>query len=380
MTTHYEKIQALGNRMASNLETMGVSASFGDGGLTLADKILQIQHFTDGLLLWADKDIIQTGDTVNVYALLLDERKAVSGETILFNGLETTQTLVVNTETSVGNNYRFTNIPTLTDYSQKIYLNEEQTVYLTKGNQRDLFIWVPSTPSAYAIPIDDGSPICVENGIIKLKSNGADWTYDASSTNTNKITSTISDVTITETMQGTTGSDGVATVSYTGVGAGNLNVQATHGTLQSETYSILDALMIDRGTTDNHNDSVWNSVTYMSRGAEYTTISNETSNASKFIRIEGDINIELDVLTSMPMIESLFSVNNSATILKAITGNDCIMSSNEWKHIKITIQNNKLTVENGTISNYDVTDFNRIYLRSGGNYQTCFKNLMIYPI
>ena len=137
--------------------------------------------------------------------------------------------------------------------------------------------------------------------------------------------------------------------------------------------------MFDQGTNLNHNDSIWNSVTYMSRGEEYTTISNGTSNASKFIRIEGDINIELDVLTSMPMTEYIFTINNSATTIKTITGNDCIMSTNEWKHIKITIQNNKLTIENGTITNYDVTDFNRIYLRSGGNYQTCFKNLMIYP-
>ena len=300
MTTHYEKIQALGNRMASNLETMGVSASFGDGGLTLADKILQIQHFTDGLLLWADKDIIQIDDTVNVYALLLDERKAVSGETILFNGLETTQTLVANTETTVSNCYKLTNV-TLSG-SDRIYLNEEQSIYLYSavGN-----LMLYDGGSRYLTISNE--IISVENGIITVYAleTGEKKTVDATSTNTNKITSTLSDVTIAETMQGTTGSNGVATVSYTGKGTGVLNIQAYNSMriISSEIYSIFDTLMFDQGTIANHNDSIWNNTNYLTRGEEYTTIFNENSGVSKFIVITGDISIELDISTSMQMTE-----------------------------------------------------------------------------
>ena len=55
------------------------------------------------------------------------------------------------------------------------------------------------------------------------------------------------------------------------------------------------------------------------------------------------------------------------------------MTQNEWKHIKMIIKDNKLTVEDTSIIDYDVTGFNRFYLRSIANQQIQFKNLMIYP-
>lgn len=51
MTTHIEKIQALGNKMVENLNKQGVSASFEDGGMTLANKILDIKPFTTTISL-----------------------------------------------------------------------------------------------------------------------------------------------------------------------------------------------------------------------------------------------------------------------------------------------------------------------------------------
>ena len=54
MTTHIEKIQALGNKMVENLNKQGVSASFEDGGMTLANKILDIKPFTTTISLTSD--------------------------------------------------------------------------------------------------------------------------------------------------------------------------------------------------------------------------------------------------------------------------------------------------------------------------------------
>lgn len=54
MTTHIEKIQALGNKMVENLNKQGVSASFEDGGMTLANKILDIKPFTTTISLSSD--------------------------------------------------------------------------------------------------------------------------------------------------------------------------------------------------------------------------------------------------------------------------------------------------------------------------------------
>ena len=143
---------------------------------------------------------------------------------------------------------------------------------------------------------------------------------------------------------------------------------------------VWDTLIFDRGTTDSHNDSIWNNTNYITRGEEYSTIFNENSGVSKFIAITGDINIELDIRTSMEMTEQLFRINNTGTTLKDITGNDCRMTTNEWKRIRIIILDNKLTVEDGTITNYDVTGFNRLYIRLLANQQNQFKNLMIYPV
>ena len=54
MTTHIEKIQALGNKIVENLNKQGVSASFEDGGMTLANKILDIKPFTTTISLSSD--------------------------------------------------------------------------------------------------------------------------------------------------------------------------------------------------------------------------------------------------------------------------------------------------------------------------------------
>lgn len=55
-----------------------------------------------------------------------------------------------------------------------------------------------------------------------------------------------------------TDSNGEATITYTGTGAGKLNVVAESGTFQSEPYSIIDAIAKDNGTTDT---SLWASST-----------------------------------------------------------------------------------------------------------------------
>ena len=69
--TLYQNIQTLGNKMATNLTTMGVPSTFNEGGLTLADKILEIEKFNNGLLLSADKNIGQNTDTIHLTAMLI---------------------------------------------------------------------------------------------------------------------------------------------------------------------------------------------------------------------------------------------------------------------------------------------------------------------
>jgi len=49
--THIERLEKLGNKLVTNLNTMGVNAKFSDGALTLADKILNISTMQFEVLL-----------------------------------------------------------------------------------------------------------------------------------------------------------------------------------------------------------------------------------------------------------------------------------------------------------------------------------------
>ena len=85
MTTHYQKILALGTKMAENLTTMGVPSQFSEGGLTLADKILEIRSMSDGIFLFGRDDIIQTGGTARFSGVCLDDSKLVRDTVELFS-------------------------------------------------------------------------------------------------------------------------------------------------------------------------------------------------------------------------------------------------------------------------------------------------------
>lgn len=193
---------------------------------------------------------------------------------------------------------------------------------------------------------------------------------------------------------GTTDANGVAHLKknasgqdvngYVGTGAGEVDVIASldnpisQGSIVSETYSIWDTLQYDGGTINDHNDTIWNNIDYLSRGEEYSTITRDGNEALKFITITGDICIEFDLMTTMGNAAGLLSVRNGSTTLKAITGTDCGGVSNTWKHIKITIIGSKLTLEGSSIVDFDVTNFNRLYFRSASGYQTNFKDLKVY--
>lgn len=94
--THIDNIIALGNKIVDNLNTMGVSASFNDGALTLADKILDIQtaDYSNILLLYADAKIISKDEALELYALYLQDGLPVSNETITFTVKDANDTIV----------------------------------------------------------------------------------------------------------------------------------------------------------------------------------------------------------------------------------------------------------------------------------------------
>lgn len=271
MTTHYQKIQALGNRMASNLETMGVSASFNDGGLTLADKILMIQHFTNGLLLYGDKDIIQTSETVNLSAVLLKDGKAVSGETITFF-----QEIIPTTKIDTNVEYWCYTVDgdgEITFTGKTVGLFQEGQQLYTTGWGSNGTISVSISNSTLTVA-KDGTPL-----------SPLSFTYDSSKPLEIWVNKTYTILTNTFGVIGTdtTDSSGVASVSYVGKGTGKLNIKCINGTLQSETYGIMDYEWYDTGVTGTTSlYFLQNSDVTRSIGDDGTTISNSHATSSRY--------------------------------------------------------------------------------------------------
>ncbi len=94
----YQNIQALGNRMVSNLTAKGVSAQFSDGGLTLADKILDINQFNDGVFLASDKKIGQSSNTVHLSAMVVDDGMFKVGEPVIIEDKVNTTPIYTKTK------------------------------------------------------------------------------------------------------------------------------------------------------------------------------------------------------------------------------------------------------------------------------------------
>ena len=255
MTTHYQKIQALGNKMVSNLESMGVSANFNDGGMTLADKILEIQHFDNGLKLYADKNIGQIGDKINLYALVLKDNIAQSGKTILFKGLVnstgTTKTFNANSINIIGDKYEITSFPNLS-IGSKVYLDKDHKIWLVHmgGDYGTVLQFlnqtekdVNGTGALTKIVVENNTLTYWVNGIygatIDFKNNGYD--RDLSVITTENNTLTITDYSV----YGVTGNNGIANVTYTCSGVGDKNIQAIYQSSDSILSSTMSITVVE---------------------------------------------------------------------------------------------------------------------------------------
>lgn len=292
MTTHYQKIQALGNRMVSNLETMGVSASFSDGGLTLADKILQIQHFNDGLILYADKSIAQSSDTVNLYALFLKEGIAQSNKAVSFlenNNPIGSRTLIEDEDNFVGDSYEFSSIPTLGE-GEYVYLDADHKAYLVKYGDSIELAWESSgggRGSAYGI-----SKLSFKNGVLYYVASGVSFSNNVSHLDMSVIHPTIANVSIKGSA--VTDAKGIATLPYTCTGAGLKIITAESGTFVSEPYPVCDATILDVGTSTTYYNG-WTDTGVSPSRDTYTTLHNTTSSsAARYLRINNSTSLVFD--------------------------------------------------------------------------------------
>lgn len=287
MTTHYQKIQALGNRMAENLTIMGVPSQFDEGGLTLADKILEISSgITTGLLLYGDKKVAQSGDTVNLSMMVLEDGEFQPNTNVILHEtiLDKTYSTYSSISKSIGDNWviegPFENIISSSDTSG--------TTITAWGNGK-LTVSVGGATVYHDSEAGSISKISYINKILSYNNKTVDLTeYNASfnvlsNVNAGRIIVKTAYVLTTDT-------HGLATHAYTCSGSGLREFYATSGTFVSETYNVLDCLAYDKGLSGegNHNDSAWD-MTYQycsfERGTEYSTFTSSDSSYESRINL-----------------------------------------------------------------------------------------------
>lgn len=177
----------------------------------------------------------------------------------------------------------------------------------------------------------------------------------------------------------TTDSNGEITITYTGTAIGEVEITVSYGSLLIETFVCYDVIKFDNATSTDHNDNVWASATNITRNDEYSTIGQSGSTVMIYSSITGDICIECDVRTNTFNKGTVIRIlEDSSTILSDLTRQVLNMNQNEWKHIKLTISDNKLTVDGTSIVDEDITGYNRFYFRSNSGYNIDFKNFKVY--
>ena len=234
---------------AEKLITKGVEASATDGLTTLINKIDDIpsEGFTDGLLLYADKKIAQSEDTVNLYALLLEDNVAVSGEKVkIYSDIYLRSETCSSTDSLYDDYYASSSKSGLAQYdfigdgSPYIRYNST-TINIFYGGQQ----W--SSDFRYT------GEFHIKDGVLTYKdSQEVSHTVDVSMVDTTKVPS--NPITVHyKWVEVTTDSDGVASYEYDCTGSGLREFYATYGSIVSETYEVLDCGFYEQGTTGTPN-------------------------------------------------------------------------------------------------------------------------------
>ena len=190
---------------------------------------------------------------------------------------------------------------------------------------------------------------------------------------------------------GVTDANGVASMTYTGVGAGKLQIIAETENISSDEYELIDAIWYDRATINNHN--TWNTQNLgdnLQYTDDYTTYCWDGENSTFGSLIIRNAISDVSLVTFEMDMQCSTSLNYNIFTLRALGGgiklyytlNDFQLNDGEWHHIKISIQGLQSTLEvDGTvIRNKNITDntWYAFQLQSSDTVITCFKNFMVY--
>ena len=197
---------------------------------------------------------------------------------------------------------------------------------------------------------------------------------------------------------GVTNSEGIAKLdhdatgepishSYTGVGAGEIDVLASldnpisSGSIVSETLSVIDATVMDRGLSGsgNHNDSMWSSVTGFTRESDGTSVS--ITQQTYTDKIDVGYCVELDLISTENYCRTnigKYQDGQSTTYHGYVYNTPC--------HITIRVTPTQIVFKKDGTDVLTINDtknqFRFFFVVDSGTSQSDFKfkNLCIYPI
>lgn len=204
---------------------------------------------------------------------------------------------------------------------------------------------------------------------------------------------------------GITNNNGIATLDYdangnplqnsglVGTGVGELDIVASlddpnsisDSSLQSETYSIIDATFVDNGVSTDHNDTGWNKTNLpdtldRTDGTKIEQV--DTSTGAFYYRSQSttdNICIEFDAYLTTNGV-AFFSFRQNSTNVKAIYGTQLAdYEANAWNHIKLEVKNGNYYL-NGSTTGVSLSTWNRLFLSAYNGYYMKYKNFVIYPI
>ena len=191
---------------------------------------------------------------------------------------------------------------------------------------------------------------------------------------------------------GTTNAQGIApcNATYTGVGAGKLQIIAVSGDLESETYELTDCIFLDVGTSSNYETwGNWTGYEPIITRTDYTALTIDTENNKTDARmykgaLTSNICIEWDMRHSTNSNTNIFATlrNTSVTVLANLYLNRLELSTGEWHHMKLEISETGFTLSStSTTKTYTaaITGITRFYFQVTEG-ELDYKNFIIYPI
>ena len=188
----------------------------------------------------------------------------------------------------------------------------------------------------------------------------------------------------------TTNSQGIATITYTGTGAGKLQFVAESGGLQSEIYELYDCLKVDDGSSTYANTfgNETGNFTRSSTGATVYYDNSEGENAVQF-SFASAVSTGSEVAVDMDLVSCNYAQIQTARYLTGSSGQyESVGIQNQTGkfHIEILedrtvfyLNNQKLreTTE-GETNLESLNIFFRVPAGSTLNFK--YKNLIVYPI